>query len=132
MREAVRDWIRSLERAAPEEMWAALCFVAGRDVALEPAERHAALRRAELLLAAGGDPRRTLELYGRAVTAVAADLDAPDHRATLREGLEAMADDVAGLRGASEARRLLLADGDLAWQAFAMSLLAEALAGDDG
>ena len=36
------------------------------------------MRRAELLLAAGGDPRRELELDGRAVTSVADDLDEPD------------------------------------------------------
>ena len=34
-------------------------------------EANGALRRAELLLAAGGDPRRGLELVGRAVTSVA-------------------------------------------------------------
>ena len=66
-----------------------LCFLAGRDVELEETELHAAIRRAELLLAAGGDPRRPLELYGRAVTALAADLDDPVSREQLAVGLDA-------------------------------------------
>jgi hypothetical protein len=130
-RRTVRDWIRSLERAEPEDQWTLLCFVAGRDVTLDEHEVNAALRRAELLLATGGDPRRKLELYGRAVTAVAEDLDDPAARAQLRGGLEALAAEAEGLRGAGEALRLLLRDGDLAWQCFACALVAEELAGDD-
>ena len=65
-------------------------------------ELHAALRRAELLLAAGGDPRRPLELYGRAVTALAEDLDDPPLRAELAAGLEALA---ARDRGAARRHR---------------------------
>ena len=42
--------------------------------------------------------------------------------------LEALRDEVAGLRGARESLRLLLADHDLAWKVYATSLLAEALA----
>ena len=95
-------------------------------------ELHAAIRRAELLLAAGGDPRRPLELYGRAVTALAEDLDDPSLRAQLAAGLDALA---------PESRRAYAArprpcgssgrDGDLAWQCFAMSLLAEHLADEE-
>ncbi len=126
-RESVRDWIRSVERAEPQEQWILLCFLAGRHVVLDADERHGALRRAELLLAAGGDPRRALELYGRAVTAVADDLEAPGVRAQLAEGLTALEPECDGLRGAGEALRLLRADGDLAWQCFAAGLLADAL-----
>ena len=46
----------------------------------------------------------------------------------LRRGLEALRDEVAGLRGARESLALLLADADLAWRVYATSLLAEALA----
>jgi hypothetical protein len=126
-----RDWIRAAERSAPEEQWALLCFLAGREVELEATELHAAIRRAELLLAAGGDPHRPLELYGRAVTALADDLDDPGARAQLASGLEALTGEIAGLRGASEALKLLRRDGDLAWQCYAMALLADALTGDD-
>lgn len=128
VRRTIRDWLRSVERADPEERWTLLCFLAGADVELDEAEVNAALRRAELLLATGGDPRRRLELYGRAVTAVAEDLDAPAARTELRHGLERLADEAAGLRGAQEAIRLLLRDPDLAWQCYACALVAEELA----
>ena len=126
-----RDWIRATEHAPPEEQWTLLCFLAGRGVTPDPHELHAALRRAELLLAAGGDPRRPLELYGRAVTALAEDLDDPPLRAELAAGLDALAPEVEGLRGATEALRLLRRDDDLAWQCYAMSLLAEHLADEE-
>lgn len=108
-----------------------LCFLAGRAVTADESELHAALRRAELLLAAGGDPRRPLELYGRAVTALAGDLDGPAQRAELAAALEALQPEIDGLRGATEALRLLGRDGDLAWQCYAMSLLAEHLADEE-
>jgi hypothetical protein len=123
----VRDIARALEGAGPEEQWTALCFLAGQSVELDEDEANAALRRAELLLVAGGDPRRGLDLYGRAATAVATDLDAPERRAQLADGLAALERDVAGLHGASEALRILLADANLAWQCFAAALLADEL-----
>ena len=126
-----RDWIRAAERSAPEEQWVLLCYMAGREVRIDEAEVHAAIRRAELLLAAGGDPHRPLELYGRAVTALAEDLDADRARAELAAGLESLTAETAGLRGASEGLRLLQRDGDLAWQCYAMALLADALTGDE-
>ena len=127
-RETIRDWVRSLERAEPTEQWTILCFFAGRGVAVDEDELNAAVRRAELLLAAGGDPHRPLDPFGRAATALADDLDAPERRAQLRAGLESLRQEVAGLRGARESLGLLLSDDDLAWQTFATSLLAEALA----
>jgi hypothetical protein len=127
-RETIRDWVRALERAQPTEQWAMLCFFAGRDVPLDDDELNAAIRRAELLLAAGGDPHRALDPFGRAATALADDLDAPERRAVLRSGLDALRDEVAGLRGARESLALLLGDDDLAWRVYATSLLAEALA----
>lgn len=108
-----------------------LCFLAGQSVEIDEDELNGALRRAELLLAAGGDPRRRLELYGRAVTSLAEDIDDPTRRAELRSGLEELRTDAVGLRGAREALALLLRDGDLAWQAYAMGLVAAALAEDE-
>ena len=130
-RETIRDWVRSVERAEPTEQWVMLCFFAGRSVPVDDDELNGAIRRAELLLAAGGDPRRTLDPFGRAAESLADDLDAPDRRALLRAGLEALRADVAGLRGARESLALLLSDPDLAWRAYATSLLAEALAEGD-
>jgi hypothetical protein len=120
--------VRSLERAAPAEQWTMLCFFAGQGVQIDEDELNAAVRRAELLLAAGGDPHRPLDPFGRAATALADDLDLPKRRAELRVALEALQDEVAGLRGARESLSLLLSDDDLAWQSYATSLLAEALA----
>jgi len=129
-RETIRDWVRSLERAEPAEQWTVLCFFAGRSVVVDEEELNAAVRRAELLLAAGGDPRRRLDPFGRAASALADDLDTPERRTQLQVGLGALVDEVAGLRGARESLALLRADPDLAWTAYATSLLAEALAED--
>lgn len=126
--DALRNSLRSIERSEPEEQWAVLCFLAGRSVEVDADELNASLRRAELLLATGGDPRRSPELYGRAVTAIAHDLDTPGRRAQLRAGLETLAPKTQGLRGSGEALRLLLADPDLAWQSYSLALLAEELA----
>ncbi len=108
-------------------MWTALAFLAGRHVELGEDVRNAAVRRAELLLVAGGDPHRQLELFGRAATAVAADLDSPRAREQLAAGLAALDDDTRGLPGAGEALRVLRSDRDLAWQCYAAAVLADAL-----
>lgn len=129
--EAIRGLLREAEQAVPEEQWTLLCFLAGRGVRIDEGERNAAVRRAQLLLATGGDPRRSLELHGRAVTALAADLDRPARRADLQAGLAALAPAVEGLGGVGGALRVLVADADLAWQTFAMAVLGEALA-DEG
>ncbi len=90
----------------------------------------AAVRRAELLLAAGGDPRRELELDGRAVLSVAEDLDDPDARERLEDSLSALATEAEGLASVASALAQLRAQPDLAWQCYAGALLAEAI-GDD-
>jgi hypothetical protein len=130
-RDTIRGWTRPFEKAGAEERWVMLCFLAGRDVALDEAEANGALRRAALLLAASGDPHRELELYGRAVTAVARDIDTPERRRQLADGLAALEDETSGVPGAAEGLRLLRGDPDLAWQAFAAALLAEELGSDD-
>ncbi|MBA2383968.1 MAG: hypothetical protein H0V68_04805, partial [Actinobacteria bacterium] len=58
----MRELLEQLEAAPPETLLPALAWLAGQDVELDHDERHATLRRSELLLAAGGDPRRELEL----------------------------------------------------------------------
>lgn len=130
VRESIRDVLRPLEQADPEEQWMMLCFLAGRRVELDPAEANGALRRAGLLLASGGNPRRRLELYGRAVTAVAQDVDTPKRRRQLETGLAALESETRGVRGVTEALRLLQGDPELAWQCFAAALLAEELGSD--
>ena len=66
-RETIRDWVRSLERREPTEQWTMLCWLAGREIAIDEDELNGAVRRAELLLAAGGDPHRPLDPFGSSV-----------------------------------------------------------------
>ena len=93
---AVRALLTSLEEGNAD-LPTSLAYLAGTAVELDEHELRAALRRAELLLAAGGDPHRELEPDGRAVTALAADLDAEPARAQLRDGLERLAAEADGL-----------------------------------
>jgi hypothetical protein len=104
-----------------------LAFVAGREVELPEDELRSARRRAMLVLAAGGDPHRELEINSRAVLVLARDLDAPERREALREGLAALRADAANLEQVSSVLEELEADTDVAWRAFACSLLAEEL-----
>jgi len=76
------------EFGADTDIRPALAFVAGRDLLIDVAELQPALRRSMLLLAAGGDPHRELTLDGRAVTALAAELDRPERRVEISRGLE--------------------------------------------
>ena len=130
--DAARGWLEQLEARLEEEggddASVTLAYLAGREVHLDADELRAALRRAVLLLAVGGDPMRPLELDGRAVTAVADDLGAPAARSALAEGLRALRGTAAGLPRASSSLELLLAEPELAWQTFAAALLAEELA----
>jgi hypothetical protein len=81
-----------------------------------------------LLLAAGGDPHRALELNGRTVTALAAELDLPGRRAALARGLESLRAEAPGLPATEAALDALLGDPDLAWRAYAAGVLGEELA----
>jgi hypothetical protein len=96
-----------------------LAYVAGQSVPLDEDERHAAVRRALLVFAAGGDLHRDPALDDPAVVELARDLDAPRRRAALMEALAAI-----------EEARALRADPELAWRAYACSLLAEELGAD--
>ncbi|MCC6223062.1 MAG: hypothetical protein IT201_06175 [Thermoleophilia bacterium] len=130
----IEDWLARLDRGLAEgeveELATAVCalaFLAGQEVEVSAAERHAAARRALLLLAAGGDPARGLHLDGRPVAALAADLDAPERRSQLLTGLGRLIRRCEGLPHASEIVRALVGDADLAWRAYAAGLLAEEL-----
>ena len=120
-----------LAHATDSERLVGVAYLAGRDVELDPAELSASIRRSQLLLAAGGDPRRTLELGGRAVVALAEDTDAEDRRAALQAGLASLAGPLAGTAPLADAVARLRADEHLAWRAYAAALLADSLADDD-
>ncbi len=131
-KDSLRDWIRAAERAEPHEQWALLCFLAGRDVTLDE-------RRAERGAAALGAAARGRRRPAPSARALRPGRDRSRRgsrrphlaRPQLAAGLDALAPEVEGLRGATESLRLLGRDADLAWQCYAMALLAEELAGEE-
>lgn len=104
-----------------------LAFVAGQGVELPDEELNGARRRALLLVAAGGDPHRELDVDDRAVKALASDLYSDERRDQLGRGVDALAVRVRDLPTAREAALFLAADLDLAWRLFMLGLLAEEL-----
>jgi hypothetical protein len=104
-----------------------LASVAGPEVQIGDEEAHGASRRALLLLAAGGDPDRGLDLNGRAVTALAEEVRTVDRQLALERGLDELKAQAKGLPHVSEALAALRATPDVAWRAYACSLLAEEL-----
>jgi hypothetical protein len=130
-------WLLSLEQAlaadeAGDELPTALVVlasVAGAEVQLAEDEARGAGRRALLLLAAGGDPDRGLDLNGRAVSTLADELRTVDRQLALDRGLDDLKAQAKGLPHVSEALEALRATPDVAWRAYACSLLAEELGG---
>jgi len=102
-----------------------LAYLAGRELDLPDDEVNAARRRALLLVAAGGDPHRELGVDDRAVKSLATDLYDDERRAALGRSLDALVLRVRDLPAAREAALFLVADVDLAWRLFALTLLAE-------
>jgi hypothetical protein len=125
LEEAERD---ALRRGKGIELRPALAFLAGEQLALDPVKLNAARRRALFLLAAGGDPHRGLELDGRAVSALAAELESAAARAALGASLAALQRPAEPFAHVSRTLSELLADEGLAWRAYACALLAEELA----
>ena len=116
-----------LAAGGEDEGLVSIALVAGSDLELPDEELNGALRRALLLLAAGGDPTRELELHGRAVSALASDLDETARREHLAARLAELSSSASGLPLVEGALANLLADPDLAWQAFACAVLAHEL-----
>jgi len=104
-----------------------LAYLAGRSVQLDEAELNGARRRALLLVAAGGDPHRELDVDDRAVKAIAADLHTQERRDELARSVDALVLRVRDLPTAREGALFLAGDIDLAWRLFALALLAEEL-----
>jgi hypothetical protein len=105
-----------------------LAYLAGEAVELDEGELNGARRRALLLVAAGGDPHRELDVDDRAVKALAADLWTEDRREAYGRSLDAIVVRVRDLPSTREAALFLAADVDLAWRLYALGLLAEELA----
>jgi hypothetical protein len=129
-----RAFLAQLEERLAEgdqvEVEISLVLLAGRALDLDEDELKGARRRAVQLLAAGGDPRRDLDPDGRAVTALAEDLDSPTRRAALGAGLASLRPTVAGLTHVSARLERLEFDDALAWRWFACTLLGEVLVED--
>jgi hypothetical protein len=126
-----RRWLEQLEEAESDPS-AGVAYLAARKLNIDEAAMRAARRRALLILAAGGDPHRELELDSRAVASVAADLDAPSLRRALDDVLDGLGSDAHGLRRVEAALGALREDGELAWRWVACALLAEELADAEG
>jgi hypothetical protein len=130
-------WLSELEHSLAEgdedslaTVLVVLASVAGDQVAVEEEEVRGACRRALLLLTAGGDPERGLDLHGPAVAAIADDLRTVDRQLTLEQGIAELRAQAKGLPYVSEAVHALADAPDVAWRAFACSLLAEQLGGE--
>jgi hypothetical protein len=126
-RRLLEDLEPSLRQWGDGQACAMLALLARQSMPLTHEEVSPALRRALLVLAAGGDPHRELELDGPAVTGFADDLDAPEHRSQLQAALRDLHAQAEGLPRAAYLLEALLEDEDLAWRSLAVALLAEEL-----
>lgn len=117
--------------AAGDGLLGGLAYLAASDVRFAEHELNAALRRALLVVAAGGDPHRALGPDDRAVAGLAADLDSPGGRTDLASALDGLRGAAGGLRDATAALDLLRSDADLAWRWLACALLAAEVAGEE-
>jgi hypothetical protein len=121
----------SLREWGDAQACAMLALVAYERVSIPAEELQSALRRAVLVLAAGGDPHRELELDGPAVTRFAEELDSPSRRTELDASLRALSERAAGLPRASFLLEALIEDRELAWRSLAVALLADELGETD-
>ena len=126
----MRELLELLEAGPSNSLLLGLAWLAGQGVELDEEEVRGTVRRAELLLAAGGDPRRELELDDHAVTSVAADLAGETAREQFEDSLGRLADEAAGLSAVTGALAELRSQPELAWQCYAAALLADAIASD--
>ena len=130
MREA---WLDELEAAlAASDVATAVvtvASVAGHGVPTDEGRQlFAATRRALLVLAAGGDPQRGLDLDGPAVERLADELDSAERREALAAGLRELASSAGARPHVAETAHALLDAPDRAWRAYACAVLAESLA----
>ncbi|MFL5928856.1 MAG: hypothetical protein ACJ77E_18140 [Gaiellaceae bacterium] len=104
-----------------------LAYLAGQAVEIDEGDLNGARRRALLLVAAGGDPHRELDVDDRAVKALAVDLYTDERRRQLGRSIDALVLRARERPAAREAALFLAGDVDLAWRLFSLALLAEEL-----
>jgi|HubBroStandDraft_6_1064221.scaffolds.fasta_scaffold2647409_1 hypothetical protein len=128
--EARLELLRTIEGGSLGDPLALIAYLAGQELGLPARELNGARRRALLLRAAGGDPRREPELDERAARALALELYSDARRARLGAALDALAPLARELPRVRAAIVFLAADLDLAWRLFVLGLLAEELGAD--
>lgn len=124
----LRSVLEQLELAGGN-LAAQLAYLAVQEVEIDEDDLSAGRRRALLVLASGGDPRRELDFDSRAVTVLAGDLHSPARQAALESALVALRRNANGLETVSATLDSLLADAMLAWRWACCALLAEEVAG---
>ena len=87
-----------------------LAYIAGQSVEIDDEDLNGGRRRALLLVAAGGDPHRDLDIDDRAVKALAADLYTDERREQLGRSIDALVLQVRERPVAREAALFLAAD----------------------
>jgi hypothetical protein len=107
-----------------------LAYLAGQRVAIPSGELNDARRRALLVLAAGGDPRRDPGLDDPAVKTLAGDLETGERRAELAAGIDELVVAARELPSVRSALLQLAGDVDLAWRLLALALLADDAGGE--
>jgi hypothetical protein len=128
-RSTVQPLLVRLEAGELGDPLPVLAYVAGQEVELPEGELNQARRRSLLVLAAGGDPLRELEVDDPAVKSLAADLFDDARRARLAAAIDELAVLARDLPRTRDAALFLAADVDLAWRLFALALVAEELGG---
>jgi hypothetical protein len=124
----VQPVLTMLEEASRDsDVRPALALLAAPDLPIDDEELQPALRRSLLLLVAGGEPQRELELDGRAVRALAEELERPERTAEVARGVADLRLATEGTPNVTTALEELLADPGLAWHAYACALLADEL-----
>ena len=121
------DVLRQVDAGALGDPLPVLAYLAGQAVDIDEEELNGARRRALLLVAAGGDPHRELDIDDRAVKAIAADLYTEERREQLARAIDVLVANVRDLPAARDAALFLAADIELAWRLYALALLAEEL-----
>ncbi|MDX6427622.1 MAG: hypothetical protein QOD52_3027 [Gaiellaceae bacterium] len=127
--DALEDLLTRVDAGELGDPLPVLAYIAGQAVEIHEGDLNGGRRRALLLVAAGGDPHRDLDVDDRAVKALAADLYTDERRAQLGRSIDALVLRVRERPVAREAALFLAADVDLAWRLFSLCLLAEELAG---
>ncbi|MGE5690250.1 MAG: hypothetical protein ACM33B_06805 [Pseudomonadota bacterium] len=129
----LRAALEQLDAAAPgpEEAAAVLGFAAASELPLDDTALAGPLRRALLLLAAGGDPQRELDPDGRAVRALADELAELVPASAVAQAFARVRSHARGLARLEPLAAELEADSAAARTALALALLGSELTDAD-